>query len=157
MYTLQIAIKNGKLRNTAPMPVAQAFELRHHLLNGGDKHHMVDVPGVGRIDVRWVARVTVLAAGMDADTLLNTDQAAGCMRAEPYVHYRLLGGNSVQGAGNAAAYQYSEHTKGYEACVRGVWRPVVLPAGAWVRVGGDSLAFLVAGDGESEVWTGLAV
>ena len=148
MYTLQIALKNSKLRNTAPMPVAQAFELRHHLLNGGDKHHMVDVPGAGRIDVRWVARVTVLAAGMDADTLLNTDQAAGCMRAEPYVHYRLLGGT---------LYQYSEMTQGYEACVRGVWRSAILPAGAWVRVGGDSLAFLVAGDGESEVWTGLAV
>lgn len=151
MYTLQIAIKNGKLRNTAPMPVAQAFELRHHLLYGGDKHHMVDVPGVGRIDVRWVARVTVLADGTDSDTLLNTDQAAGCMRAEPYVHYRLLG------AGDSAVYQYSEHTKGYEACVRGRWRPVVLPAGAWVRVGGDSLAFLVAGDSESAEWAGLAV
>ena len=151
MYTLQIALKNGKLRNTAPMPVAQAFELRHRLLNGGDKHHMVDVPGVMRIDTRWVARVTVLADGADADTLLNTDQAAGCMRAEPYVHYRLLG------AGDSATYQYSEMTQGYEACVRGVWRPAVLPLGAWVRVGGDSLAFLVAGDGGSEEWAGLAV
>lgn len=147
MYTLQIALKNGKLRNTAPMPVAQAFELRHQLIDG----KVAQIPGIGRINGEWVAGVTVLAAGMDADTLLNTDQAAGCMRAEPYVHYRLLG------AGNSATYQYSEMTQGYEACVRGVWRPAVLPAGAWVRVGGDSLAFLVAGDGDDAVWTGLAV
>ena len=150
MYTLQIAIKNGKLRNTAPMPVAQAFELRHQLIGG----KVAQIPGIGRINGEWVAGVTVLAAGMDADTLLNTDQAAGCMRAEPYVHYRLLGGTSVHGG---ILYQYSEMTQGYEACVRGVWRPAMLPLGAWVRVGGDSLAFLVAGDGESEVWTGLAV
>ncbi|WP_214780672.1 hypothetical protein [Exiguobacterium sp. s22] len=147
MYTLQIALKNGKLRNTAPMPVAQAFELRHQLISG----KVAQIPGIGRINGEWVAGVTVLAAGMDADTLLNTDQAAGCMRAEPYVHYRLLG------AGDSATYQYSEMTQGYEACVRGSWRPAVLPLGAWVRVGGDSLAFLVAGDGDSEAWAGLAV
>jgi len=145
MYTLQIALKNGKSRTTAPMPAAQAFELRHQLIDG----KVAQIPGIGRINGEWVAGVAVLAAGMDADTLLNTDQAAGCMRAEPYVHYRLLG------AGDSATYQYSEMTQGYEACVRGVWRPAVLPLGAWVRVGGDSLAFLVAGD--DEVWTGLAV
>ncbi|WP_270813998.1 hypothetical protein [Exiguobacterium sp. CinTr1] len=144
MYTLQIALKNGKSRTTAPMPVAQAFDLRHQLIDG----KVAQIPGIGRINGEWVASVAVLAAGMDADTLLNTDQAAGCMRAEPYVHYRLLGGT---------LYQYSEMTQGYEACVRGVWRPAVLPLGAWVRVGGDSLAFLVAGDGEDAVWAGLAV
>lgn len=140
MYTLQIALKNGKTRTTAPLPVAQAFELRHQLIDGGGSQ-LVDVPGIIRIDRRWVASVTVLA--MD-DVLLNTDQAAGCMRAEPYVHYRLLG------AQGTATYQYSAHTNGYEACVRGVWRPAVLPQGAWVRVGGDSLAFLVAGDVANE-------
>ena len=139
MYTLQIALKNGKTRTTAPMPVAQAFELRHQLIDGAQT--MVDVPGIIRIERKWVASVTVLA--MD-DVLLNTDQAAGCMRAEPYVHYRLLG------AGATTTYQYSAHTNGYEACVRGVWRPAVLPLGAWVRVGGDSLAFLVAGDVANE-------
>lgn len=143
MYTLQIALKNGKTRTTAPLPVAQAFELRHQLIDGTQT--MVDVPGIIRIDRRWVASVTVLA---DYDVLLSTDQAAGCMRAEPYVHYRLLG------AAGTATYQYSAHTNGYEACVRGVWRPAILPAGAWVRVGGDSLAFLVAGDVE---WAGSAV
>jgi hypothetical protein len=144
MYTLQIALKNGKTRTTAPMPVAQAFELRHQLIDGGGSQ-LVDVPGIIRIDRRWVASVTVLA---DYDVLLNTDQAAGCMRAEPYVHYRLLGAHS---SGGGDTYQYSAHTNGYEACVRGVWRPAVLPAGAWVRVGGDSLAFLVAGDVEAAV------
>lgn len=145
MYTLQIALKNGKTRTTAPMPVAQAFELRHQLIDGTQT--MVDVPGIIRIDRKWVASVTVLA--MD-DVLLNTDQAAGCMRAEPYVHYRLLGGSSEHGAQGASTYQYSAHTNGYEACVRGVWRPAVLPQGAWVRVGGDSLALLVAGDVANE-------
>ena len=141
MYTLQIALKNGKTRTTAPMPVAQAFDLRHQLIDGDGGDGFVTVPGIIRIERKWVASVTVLT--MD-DVLLNTDQAAGCMRAEPYVHYRLLG------AGATTTYQYSAHTNGYEACVRGVWRPAVLPAGAWVRVGGDSLAFLVAGDVANE-------
>lgn len=128
MNRLDVSLKNGKRIRSAGCPLLQLILWRNRLI----ERKTIQLPtdnGTFKVDGRAVRSVLIERGGP-----LSTDEAAACMFAEPYVHYRTTDGD---------IYQYSLVSDEYEVATRRIgtllWTPVALPEDSWTRIGKDTL------------------
>lgn len=128
MDRLTVSLKNGKRIVSSDCPLLQVILWRNKLLDQKTVQVLTD-NGQCKIDGRSIRSATIERGGP-----LSTDEAAACMFAEPYVHYRT---------GDGRTYQYSLVTDEYEMATRRTgslhWAPVALPDDTWTRIGRDTL------------------
>lgn len=127
MDRLNVSLKNGKRLVSSLCPLLQVILWRNKLLDGKTVHLLTD-GGTFKVDGR-----AVLSATIDRGAVLSTDEAAACMLAEPFVHYKTEQG----------VFQYSLVSEEYEVATSHTgplrWTPAALPEGSWRRLGKDTL------------------